>query len=39
MTLERWQTSYDQLKDIGVLQADTQLDLTKLFDSSFITAP
>lgn len=36
MTLERWQIAYDQLEDIGVLQADTNLDLTKLFDASFI---
>jgi NitT/TauT family transport system substrate-binding protein len=39
MTLERWQTAYDQLKDIGVLRKETTLDLTKLFDASFIASP
>lgn len=39
MTLQRWQTAYDQLKEIGVLKADTNLDLSKIFDASFISTP
>jgi NitT/TauT family transport system substrate-binding protein len=39
MTLERWQTAYDQLKDIGVLRKETTLDLTNIFDASFVAAP
>jgi NitT/TauT family transport system substrate-binding protein len=39
MTLERWQTVYDQLKELGILQADTELDMTQAFNASFVPAP
>jgi NitT/TauT family transport system substrate-binding protein len=39
MTLERWQTVYDQLKELAVLQADTELDVTQAFNASFVPAP
>lgn len=39
MTQERWQTVYDQLKELGVLQADTELDVTAAFNASFVPAP
>ncbi len=39
MTLERWQTVYDQLKELEVLKADTELDVTAAFNASFVPAP
>jgi NitT/TauT family transport system substrate-binding protein len=39
MTLERWQAVYDQLKELGVLKADTELDVTQAFNASFVPAP
>lgn len=39
MTLERWQTLYDELKELGVLQADTEIDVSQAFNASFVPAP
>jgi NitT/TauT family transport system substrate-binding protein len=39
MTVERWQAAYDQLKELNVLQADTELDVSQAFNASFVPAP
>lgn len=39
MTLERWQTLYDELKELGVLQADTEIDVAQAFNASFVPTP
>jgi NitT/TauT family transport system substrate-binding protein len=39
MTQERWQTVYDQLKELSVLQADTEMDINQAFNASFVPAP
>jgi NitT/TauT family transport system substrate-binding protein len=39
MTLERWQTVYDQLKELGVLKPETELDVSQAFNASFVPAP
>ncbi|MGL4611740.1 MAG: ABC transporter substrate-binding protein [Trueperaceae bacterium] len=39
MTEERWQTVYDQLKEVGVLKAATDIDVTQVFNASFVPTP
>ena len=39
MTQERWQAVYEQLKELGILKADTELDITQAFNASFVPAP